>query len=193
LCVRSCCIVLFIATASVAYAHDCRVEKAVYRAANTAWIDPDELRFDFRSEAPLPFKGPRAIRVKSPEMGREWVLDTHFTNGSTIQGVATRIPEAQLPEHMREERRSARAARERSRLTGEPQRKGGPAIYGDYSLSSMTWVVTAEHEVSHLPLKGQPAPQLVLFPDFRPLAHARHAGLVSAGLVWGVFRFDRCE
>src|SRR3954463_9761321 len=83
----------FVFACSGAVAGTCPAERAVYHADNVRrGFAPDELRFDFSHPSRLPFDGPSAIRLNSPEMKRELVLQTYFTNGSAVQGASTIIP-----------------------------------------------------------------------------------------------------
>jgi hypothetical protein len=62
-----------------------------------------------------------------------------------------------------------------------------------FTIQSMAFVVTKDLQVHHFPAKGDPAPAIVMFPEFRPWAHSSNNGLVSVGIMWGTFRFERCE
>jgi hypothetical protein len=99
-----------LATARSKPAAACPAERAIYRAEATKdGHRADELSFDFSGPATLPFRGPRAVRLVSPEMKYELTLRTYFQNGTGIQGAAGLIPEARLPASLRHQREEARA------------------------------------------------------------------------------------
>jgi hypothetical protein len=131
------------------------------------------------------------------------VFDTHLTNNSGVQGVSATIAEEHLPEHMREVRKYQREEAERLKSSKGDEEKTEEGMLdellnktGDQEpvvLESMVFVITRDLKVAHFPFEGDPAPVIAMFPEFRPWAHSSNEGLVGAGIMWGVFRFDRCE
>jgi len=196
-----------LASLSPAFGSECPVERAVYLADNrTENVPPDELRFSFESSPfAKPWDGfPTWVKIKSAELKRELVFDTYFTNNSGVQGVTATILEEDLPEHLREMRKHdkeeairRKEATERNGNTQEPDPLAALLEETDelepLVLSSIVFVVGKDFEVAHFPTKGDTAPTLVLFPEFRPWAHSSNEGVVSSGIKWGVFRLDRCE
>lgn len=191
----------------MAIGSECPVEKAVYLAdGRSKDYPPDELRFSFEpTQYAKPWDGfPTLVRLKSAEMKRELVFDTYFTNNSGVQGVSVTIPEEELPEPFRTKRKELREAtrrlKEESKGSGEKSPPddlsdllGGSEEEEPFTIQSMAFVVTKDLQVHHFPAKGDPAPAIVMFPEFRPWAHSSNNGLVSAGIMWGIFRFERCE
>jgi hypothetical protein len=193
---------LALGSVSQATAAECSVEKAVYLAdSRSKKFSADELRFSFK-DSPMakPWGGfPSYVIIKSAELGRELTFDTYFTNNSAVQGVMTRIADEHLPEHMRQSRAYQREQAEK--LEADPDASDDPTLaelvddgnLKPTTLESMAFVVTKDFKVDHFPTQLDEAPMLVMFPEFRPYAHSSNEGLVSAGIMGGVFRFDRCE
>lgn len=189
-----------------AHATQCPVEKAVYLADNRLKdFPPDELRFSFEpTQLAKPWDGfPTTVRLKSAEIKRELVFDTYFTNNSGVQGVTVTIPEEDLPEQLKQERKEQRETAERlkeaAKSSGDKPQSDPMSELADileeqepFTIASMAFVVTQDFKVQHFPAQGDPAPMLVMFPGFRPWAHSSNNGVVSAGIMWGVFRFERC-
>ena len=54
-------------------------------------------------------------------------------------------------------------------------------------------VVFRDFTTAPLPRQDEPAPLLVLFPEFQQRRHISTAEAISAGIGGGVFKFHRCD
>jgi hypothetical protein len=168
----------------------CPPDRAIYEAALVAPnSQPDELRFRFDSSALV------LAVVKSFQRDFEIGLEAGMTNSSGVVFVSGEIPFEKLPSYMQEQQR---AEYERSLRTQEanprgPRRKnlgpGEPPLI----LTSIAVSVYSDFGVGSLPVENGPAPVVVIFPEFRRLAHISTFDAVGHGIAGGTFRFARCE
>jgi hypothetical protein len=93
-----------------------------------------------------------------------------------------------------------RAAYERSLRTEEDYprgpRKKSPTPGGEgppLALHSIAVSVYSDFNLGDLPLRNGPAPVVVMFPEFRRLAHISTFEAVGHGIAGASFRFARCE
>jgi hypothetical protein len=148
----------------------CTTEHAIYEAAKGARdkFEPDKLWFDYKRTGratPHP-EFPERVVIHSRQLDRHFTFETYMSNNSGMQGMTMQIPAS------------------RNRISPTPKA---------FEIETLIYSVNQKLEVGGIPAKDEPAPELIIFPGFWPLAHSSYNGTVGIGMQRQIFRFARCE
>jgi hypothetical protein len=161
--------VVLISTTHAQARTQCATRDAVYRAvASAKGFAPDTLYLHRDIPGQQNYLGFALIR--SPELGTDIPLAWFVTSGSGQTGVTGTFPIEKV-----------RASRQ---LFYEGLKSSGT---NDIDISSVSVAIYADYRAERFPDPKGPPPRLVVFPEF-----LREYRALSAGMVNGVFKLDRC-
>jgi len=147
----------------------CAAKDAVYRAAASAkGSTPDTLYL--HRDIPGRENSLGYALIRSPELQTDVPLAWFETSGSGQTGVTGSFPIEKV-------RATEQPSYEALKRTGA----------NEIEISSVSVVVYAHYRAKRFPDPKGPPPRLVVFPEF-----LRDFRALSAGMVNGVFEFDRC-